>query len=123
MQIDKANGVRCPSGTSTALPTLYTDPISFHNRFSNAFSHSRTRRACPVAVGCTPCRLYTSFIVPRWHDIRVVALSYPAAWIVTSLAFIAYYFWGGWMERRIKKAQLYEKGSPTGCNIHPGETA
>lgn len=64
--------------------------------------------------------VWCSFIVPRWHDIRVVALSYPAAWIVTSLAFIAYYLWGGWMERRIKKVQLYEKSSPTGCNLHLG---
>lgn len=43
-------------------------------------------------------------VVPRWHDIRIVALSYPAAWVVTALAFIAYYLWGGWMNRRIRKS-------------------
>lgn len=47
---------------------------------------------------------WCALIVPRWHDIRVVALSYPAAWIFTAIIFIIYYLQGGWLKRRIKAA-------------------
>lgn len=47
--------------------------------------------------------LWISFVVPYRHDIRTVALSYPAAWIFTSTVFILYYRFGGWMKRQISK--------------------
>lgn len=47
--------------------------------------------------------LWVNLIVPRWHDIRAVALSYPVAWVFTSAVFILYYLHGGWMRRQIQK--------------------
>ena len=49
--------------------------------------------------------LWVNFVVPQWHDIRAVALSYPVAWIFTSAVFIIYYLQGGWMRRQINKSR------------------
>ena len=43
--------------------------------------------------------------VPLWRDIRNVCLSYPITWSVTSVAFLVYYFHGGWLRKRISKNQ------------------
>lgn len=42
--------------------------------------------------------LWIFFIVPLRHDIQTIALSYPVAWIFTSLIFIIYYYRGNWMK-------------------------
>lgn len=43
--------------------------------------------------------LWILAVVPRWHDIQTIALSYPVAWIFTSLVFILYYRSGKWIHR------------------------
>ena len=48
--------------------------------------------------------IWCAFIVPQWHNIQIVALGYPVAWIITSLAFIIYYRCGSWMKRQIRKS-------------------
>jgi len=43
--------------------------------------------------------------VPIWRDIRTVCLSYPITWSVTSIAFLIYYFHGGWLRKRIRRME------------------
>lgn len=65
-----------------------------------------------TCIGICGTRVFwISAIVPRWHDIRVVALSYPAAWIFTSFAFILYYQNGGWLRRQIPKTTVESTGA------------
>lgn len=40
--------------------------------------------------------IWVYLIVPHWYDIRMVALSYPVAWILTAVLFIIYYLRGEW---------------------------
>lgn len=40
-------------------------------------------------------------IVPRWHTIRCVCISYPITWIITCTCFVIYYLHGNWMQKRI----------------------
>ena len=51
---------------------------------------------------CGTRALWAAFVVPVWHDIRVVCLSYPLAWIITSNLFILYYLRGSWMKRHFR---------------------
>ena len=63
----------------------------------------------PMIITCVGiCVLRVAWImlaVPVWKDIRTVCLSYPITWSITSIAFLVYYFHGGWLRRRIQKAQ------------------
>ena len=53
-----------------------------------------------TAVGvCVVRVIWVYTVVPQWHDIRVVCISYPLSWALTSLAFIFYY-------RRVKRLRL-----------------
>ena len=40
-------------------------------------------------------------VVPVWHTVAVVELSYPITWALASLLFIVYYKKGGWLQRCI----------------------
>lgn len=53
---------------------------------------------CLVRVG------WVFFVVPVWHDIKAVCISYPISWAITSGAFFIYYFY-------IRKSRL-SPGSP-----------
>ena len=63
----------------------------------------------PMFITCIGiCVLRVAWImcaVPLWRDIRNVCLSYPITWSVTSVAFLVYYFHGGWLRKRIRKNQ------------------
>ena len=63
----------------------------------------------PMFITCIGiCVLRVAWImcaVPLWRDIRNVCLSYPITWSVTSVAFLVYYFHGGWLRKRISKNQ------------------
>lgn len=37
-------------------------------------------------------------VVPAFHSMVMVEASYPITWVVTSIAMLAYYRWGGWLE-------------------------
>ena len=41
-------------------------------------------------------------LVPIWHNLFMLSISYPVSWAVTSAIFIVYYLKGGWMERCIR---------------------
>lgn len=47
--------------------------------------------------------LWMYLVMPRWHDLHLLMLSYPVSWTVTSIVFIIYYRWGGWMKRSARK--------------------
>lgn len=38
-------------------------------------------------------------VVPIWHNLFTLSISYPVSWVITSLIFIIYYLKGGWMAR------------------------
>ena len=42
-------------------------------------------------------------IVPRFHELRVLLLSYPLTWTITSCLFILYYLRGKWLDRCIAR--------------------
>lgn len=44
---------------------------------------------------------WVAVIVPRYHELSVLMLSYPITWIITSAMFIVYYLRGKWLERCI----------------------
>ena len=45
-----------------------------------------------TAVGICVYRVIWMFaVVPAWHEIRAIAISYPISWVMTAAAFIAYY--------------------------------
>ena len=48
--------------------------------------------------------VWVMVISPAYESLNVMLLSYPITWVVTSLAFVAYYLKGGWMERGLKRA-------------------
>jgi len=45
---------------------------------------------------------WVSFLVPIYRDIRMIAVSYPAAWVLATAAFAVYYLRGNWLRRRIQ---------------------
>ena len=54
-----------------------------------------------TAVGICVLRVIWMFaVVPRWHVIQAITISYPLSWALTSAAFIAYYM-------RIRRKILY----------------
>ena len=44
-------------------------------------------------------------IVPRFHELRVLLMSYPLTWTITSSLFIAYYLRGKWLNRCIGRQE------------------
>ena len=45
-----------------------------------------------TAVGICALRVLWIFaVVPLWHDILAIPISYPISWLLTSAAFILYY--------------------------------
>jgi putative MATE family efflux protein len=67
----------------------------------------------PMIITCVGiCVLRAVWImvaVPYWRDIRNICLSYPITWSVTSIFFTIYYLQGGWLRRRIAKAQASQE--------------
>lgn len=45
-------------------------------------------------------------VVPMHHTLTMLMLCFPITWIITSLMFIVYYLWGGWMKRAVRRAGL-----------------
>ncbi len=45
-------------------------------------------------------------MVPIWHNLFTLSVSYPISWLVTSIVFIIYYLKGGWMQRCINRGKL-----------------
>ena len=43
--------------------------------------------------------LWLLLVVPRWHSVLGVSLSYPFTWFITAAAFVIYYYKSGWLER------------------------
>lgn len=50
--------------------------------------------------------IWVVFILPMNHTLQTLMLSYPITWALTSLLFIVYYLWGGWLKRAIRKSGL-----------------
>ncbi len=50
-------------------------------------------------------------VVPFHHSLAAVVWCYPISWTVTSLLFLAYYFYGGWLKRSIARANSARQGS------------
>ena len=48
--------------------------------------------------------VWVLILMPMRPSIAMVELSYPVTWSITSLMFIIYYLFGGWMGRCIKRA-------------------
>ena len=45
-----------------------------------------------TAVGVCVLRVVWMFgVVPLWHEILAITISYPISWLLTSVAFIVYY--------------------------------
>ena len=67
----------------------------------------------PMIITCIGiCVLRVAWIalaVPLWRDIRNVCLSYPITWTVTSVAFLLYYFQGGWLRKRIERMEQSDR--------------
>jgi Na+-driven multidrug efflux pump len=65
-----------------------------------------------TCVGICVLRVVWIFtVVPFYHDLKIVIISYPLTWGITSILFIIYYLQGGWLRRRIKKAGFEPEGS------------
>ena len=64
-----------------------------------------------TAVGiCLMRVLWVFALVPRWHTIEAVTISYPVTWGLTSLAFTIYYF--RFRKKRLGAASLVKNGAP-----------
>ncbi|MFP3153487.1 MATE family efflux transporter [Lachnospiraceae bacterium ZAX-1] len=47
--------------------------------------------------------LWVLFVVPVWHDLHVLLISFPLSWTLTSIVFIIYYKSGIWLKRSKKQ--------------------
>lgn len=56
-----------------------------------------------LAGVCLMRIFWVSVVVPMRHELRVLLLSYPLTWTITSVMFILYYRRGKWLERCINK--------------------
>jgi putative MATE family efflux protein len=52
--------------------------------------------------------VWVQVAVPLVHEVRTVCLAYPITWTATSILFLIYYLKGGWLKRRIAKAEAAE---------------
>ena len=50
--------------------------------------------------------IWVTFILPMNHTLQMLMMSYPITWTLTSILFIVYYLWGGWLKRAIRKSGL-----------------
>ena len=50
--------------------------------------------------------LWVAFLLPAHHTLDTLLWSYPVTWALTSVMFIVYYYFGGWMKRCIARAGL-----------------
>ena len=53
--------------------------------------------------------LWVAIILPAHHTLDTLLWSYPVTWAITSILFILYYYFGGWMKRCIARAGLESK--------------
>ncbi len=49
--------------------------------------------------------LWIALVVPHWHSVLGISLSYPVTWFVTAIAFVVYYLRGGWLTRSLSHAR------------------
>ena len=47
--------------------------------------------------------LWLIIAVPLWPTMEMVAMNYPATWVVTAIVFIAYYARFKWLDRCIRR--------------------
>lgn len=58
-----------------------------------------------TALGvCVVRVLWVILVVPHWHVLNVLMLSYPVSWTVTSVVFLIYYQSGVWLRRCVKRS-------------------
>ena len=50
--------------------------------------------------------IWVTVVVPLNHTLTTLMLCFPITWVITSLLFIVYYLWGGWMKRAMRRAGL-----------------
>ncbi|MBR1455965.1 MAG: MATE family efflux transporter [Oscillospiraceae bacterium] len=48
--------------------------------------------------------LWIALLVPRWHTIAAISLSYPFTWALTGLVYLIYYLRGNWLRRVLRTA-------------------
>lgn len=69
----------------------------------------------PIFITCAGIcgfRTLFSFLgLQFWQDIRIIILSYPVSWLITSLIFLIYYKKSGWLERCIRRTALEQTES------------
>ena len=53
---------------------------------------------------CASRLLWVWLVLPRWRTIESLSWCYPMSWVITSAAFIVYYFRSGWLERSARRA-------------------
>ena len=53
---------------------------------------------CLVGV-CVLRILWIAFVVPHWHTVAGISVSYPFTWSITALAFVIYYNKSNWLAR------------------------
>lgn len=53
---------------------------------------------------CLLRAVWVLIIAPEYHSLSVTLLSYPITWTITSMMFVLYYLFSGWLKRCIKKA-------------------
>ena len=59
-----------------------------------------------TAIGICGLRvIWLLAVVPFWHELEVLAFSYPLTWVITSIFFIIYYLKGNWLKRNLPTVQ------------------
>ena len=53
---------------------------------------------CLLGV-CVLRILWIAFVVPHWHTVLGIGISYPVTWLVTAAVFLVYYFKSDWLAR------------------------
>ena len=53
---------------------------------------------------CASRLLWVWLVLPWWHSVESLCWCYPMSWVITSAAFIVYYFKSGWLERSALRA-------------------
>jgi len=43
--------------------------------------------------------LWIAFVVPRWHTVMCISVSYPVTWFITAATFVIYYYKSNWLAR------------------------
>ena len=53
-----------------------------------------------ISVGgiCGLRILWVVLIIPHWHNLLSISLSYPASWLVTAIILIVYYLKRPWLK-------------------------